>query len=94
MSIQIVQLREINKDHEIPVSSYDPVKTAHCSKPLKDSARELLDIDCSRSEVEYFPSEKGLFFYSLFCIIHGSLAFHHIFCSQSLESLAVTQHNH
>ena len=70
MSIQIVQLKEINKGHEITVSSYDPVKTAHYSKSLKSSARELFDIEYSRSEIECFPSKKGLFFYSLFCIIY------------------------
>jgi len=87
--IQTVQLKEMNKDHEILVSSYDPVKTAHYSKSLKSSARELFDIEYSRSEAECFPSKKGLFFYSIFCIIHGSHVFHHIFYSQSLEPLAI-----
>lgn len=93
-SIQTVQLKEINKGHEIPVNSYEPVKIAHYSQSLKHSARELFDIEYSRSEVECFPSKNGLFFYSLFCIIPGSHVFHHIFYSQSLESLAVIQHNH
>lgn len=93
-SIQTVQLKEINKGHEIPVNSYEPVKIAHYSQSLKHSARELFDIEYSRSEVECFPSKKGLFFYSLFCIIPGSHVFHHIFYSQSLESLAVIWHNH
>lgn len=89
MSILRVQLKEINHDHEIPVSSYDPVETAHYSKSLKSRARELFDIEYSRSEAECFPSKKRLLFYSLFSIIHGSHVFHHIFYSQSLESLAV-----
>lgn len=93
-TIQTDQLEEITKDHEIPVSCYNPVKTARYSKSLKSSARQLFDIEYSRSEVECFPSKKGLFFYSLFCIIHGSHVFHHIFYRQSLESLAAMQHNH
>lgn len=52
------------------MSSYDPVKIAHYSKSLKSNARELFDIEYSRSEVECFPSKKGLFF--LFLILYNT----------------------
>lgn len=90
MSIQPIQLKEVNKDHEIPVPTYDVTYSSQWKLPTTASHRKVmlefyLILITPGLKLNVFP-EKNDFF--LFCMKHGSHVFH-IFYSQYFESLAV-----
>lgn len=89
MSTKQNQLKEVNKNHVIPVSTCNLMKPVYSSKSQNSNARILFDIDCSGFEVECFPSKKKriIFLFSFF-FKYSSYIFHTLY-SQYFKSLSV-----